>query len=122
MIDYASMIDKRIEELQAEIDQDLRNIQQAIEEAMAEFIYHEACKDTSLSETVNMEIESAEADARRYRKNVLGTQTRIEALKAYKERLEDPNVKSLLAEELDRLSSLTDPASQDEDDEFQLVR
>jgi chaperonin cofactor prefoldin len=116
MIDYASMIDKRIEELQAEIDQDLRNIQQAIEEAMAEFIYHEACKDTSLSETVNMEIESAEADARRYRKNVLGTQTRIEALKAYKERLEDPNVKSFLDGELERLSSLTYAEPGEEED------
>ena len=119
MIDYASMIDKRIEELQTEINQELRNIQQAIEEAMAEFIYHEACKDTSLSETVNLETESAEFQAEQYRKNVLETQTRIEALKAYKERLEDPDVKSLLAEELDRLSSLTDPASQDEDDEIQ---
>lgn len=116
MIDYASMIDKRIEELQAEIDQDLRNIQQAIEEAMAEFIYHEACKDTSLSETVNLETESAEADARRYRKNVLETQTRIEALKAYKERLEDQDVKSFLDGELERLSSLTYAAQDEEED------
>ena len=85
----------------------MRNIEQAIEEAMAEFIYHEACKDTSLSETVNLETESAEFQAEQYRKNVLETQTRIQALKAYKERLEDPDVKSLLAEELARLSSLT---------------
>ena len=109
MIDYVSIIDKRIDELKQENNNAIRHIQSMIEDAMAEFVFIEACKAKDMPETVNSETEFAEVEAKRHSDLISANLQKIEALEEYKERLDEEEIKQLLAEELQRLSRLTFP-------------
>lgn len=109
MIDYVSIIDKRIDELKTENENAIHSIQSMIEAAMAEFIFIEACKSKDMPEYVNFETEFAEVEAKLHSELISANLLKIEALEEYKERLEDEEIKQVLAKELQRLSQLTFP-------------
>lgn len=109
MIDYVSIIDKRIDELKTENDASARRIQSMIEDAMAEFVFIEACKEKGMSEAVNSDSEFAEIEAKHHSSLISANLLIIEALEEYKERLNDEGIKRLLSDELQRLSQLTFP-------------
>jgi hypothetical protein len=109
MRDYESMIDEKIAQLGNEIQAAKKKAEDQIERAMAEFIYHEALKEKYPSDAFPLEKLQAEQEAERYRKLTIVNQAKIAALETFKAKLEQPVIKSNLADELERLSSLTFP-------------
>lgn len=109
MLDYESMIDERIAQLENEIEVAKKKADDQIERAMAEFIYQAALKSASLPESANLQKLFAEGGAEQYRKTVEDHRAKIAALQNFKARLTETEIKSLLAAELARLSALTYP-------------
>lgn len=109
MRDYEAMIDSRISKLQSELEKAYQDMESKIDMTMEEFIYREAIKSLAINEEVNTPKLMAEQAAKEYRELAKNHTEKINALKAFKERLKDPQVVKLISDELTRLGSQTYP-------------
>jgi len=109
MLDYQSLIDRRIAELQDQINKSRQFMESRIEAAMGEFIFQQACKSNSIPAPVNVKNILVEGEAKRYVENIVELKSKIKALQSFKENLDKPEVKGLLDTELNRFVSLTFP-------------
>ena len=109
MRDYEAMIDSRISKLQSELDKAYQDMESKIDMTMEEFIYREAIKSLAINEEVNAPKLMAEQAAKEYRELAKNHTAKINALKAFKERLKDPQVVKSISDELSRLGSQTYP-------------
>lgn len=109
MRDYEAMIDSRISKLQSELDKAYQDMEVKIDMTMEEFIYREAIKSMALNQEINTPKLITEMAAKEYRELVKSHTAKINALKAFKERLKDPQVIKSISDELSRLGSQTYP-------------